>query len=133
MHDFGAKGLVWFKVEPDGTLASPVAKNFEPTLLAKIGERLQAAPGDLLLIVADDFEVTCKALYGLRKRLGEQLKLYEPGTMHFSWVVEFPMFAFDAESQGWAAMHHPFTAPRAQDRELLGSEPGAAARRPMTW
>ena len=124
MHDFGAKGLVWFKVEADGTLASPVAKNFDAALLGKIGERLQAAPGDLLLIVADDFEVTCKALYGLRKRLAEQLKLYEPGTMHFSWVVEFPMFAYDQETQGWAAMHHPFTAPRAQDRELLATNPG---------
>jgi aspartyl-tRNA synthetase len=124
IHDFGAKGLVWFKIEPDGTLASPVAKNFDPALLAKIGERLNAAPGDMLLIVADDFEVTCKALYGLRKRLGEQLKLYAPGSMHFSWVVEFPMFAYDQESQGWAAMHHPFTAPRAQDRELLATDPG---------
>ena len=124
MHDFGAKGLAWFKVEADGTLASPIAKNFEPAILAKISERIDAAPGDLLLIVADEFEVTCKALYGLRKRLGEQLKLYEPGSMHFSWVVEFPMFAYDDESKGWAAMHHPFTAPRTQDRELLANEPG---------
>ncbi len=125
VHDFGAKGLAWFKVEADGTLASPVAKNFEPALLASIRERMKAEPGDLLLFVADDFEVTCKALYGLRKRLGEQLKLYEPGTMHFSWVVEFPMFAYDAETKGWAAMHHPFTAPRVQDRELLKTDPGA--------
>ena len=124
IHDFGAKGLVWFKVEADGTLASPVAKNFTPELLAKISQRLEAKPGDLLLIVADVFEVTCKALYGLRKRLGEQLKLYTPGTMHFSWVVEFPMFAQDEETGGWAAMHHPFTAPRAQDIELLKTDPG---------
>jgi aspartyl-tRNA synthetase len=124
MHDFGAKGLAWFKVEADGSLASPIAKNFEPAILAKISERMNAAPGDLLLIVADEFEITCKALYGLRKRLGEQLKLYEPGAMHFSWVVEFPMFAYDEESKGWAAMHHPFTAPRVQDRELLVSDAG---------
>ena len=57
----------------------PMAKNFDPTLLARIGQRMDAAPGDLLLIVADSFEVTCKSLYGLRKRLGEQLKLYIPG------------------------------------------------------
>jgi len=74
--------------------------------------------------VADAFEVTCKALYGLRKRLGEQLKLYTPGEMHFSWIVEFPMFAQDEETGGWAAMHHPFTAPRAQDVELLKTDPG---------
>jgi aspartyl-tRNA synthetase len=124
MHDFGAKGLVWFKVEADGALASPVAKNFDAALLAKIRERMEAEPGDFLLFVADDFDVTCKALYGLRKRLGEQLKLYRPGQMHFSWIVEFPMFHFDTETQCWAAMHHPFTAPRRQDRELLATDPG---------
>ena len=68
-HDFAAKGLVWFKVEEGPTLASPTAKNFSPALLQRIGERMDARPGDLLLFVADQFEVTCKALYGLRKRL----------------------------------------------------------------
>jgi aspartyl-tRNA synthetase len=120
----GAKGLAWFKVEESGTLASPIAKNFTPELLAKIAERMQAKPGDFLLFVADTFDVTCKALHNLRKRLGEELKLYEPSTMNFSWVVEFPMFAWDAEEKTWAAMHHPFTAPRPQDAPLLKTEPG---------
>ncbi len=123
-HDFGAKGLAWFKVEEGGKLASPIAKNFSPELLARIGERFHAAPGDLLLLVADSFEVTCKALYALRKRFGEELKLYDPQTRHFSWIVEFPMFAWDAEENTWAAMHHPFTAPRKQDLELLATDPG---------
>ncbi len=123
MQDFGAKGLVWFKVEEGRKLASPTAKNFTPEVLAAIAERMQAEPGDLLLFVADEFEVTCKALHGLRKRLGAELKLYDPRAMHFSWVVEFPMFAFDKEEGGWAAMHHPFTAPRPQDRELLKTDP----------
>ncbi|MEI6453560.1 MAG: aspartate--tRNA ligase [Actinomycetes bacterium] len=121
---FGAKGLAWFKVEESGTLASPIAKNFVPELLAKISERMEAKPGDLLLFVADSFEVTCKALYALRKKFGEELKLYDPATKHFSWVVEFPMFAHDEESGHWAAMHHPFTAPRPQDLELLTTDPG---------
>ena len=123
-HDFGAKGLVWFKVEEGGTLASPTAKNFTPELLARIGQRMSAEPGDLLLFVADQFEVTSKALYGLRKRFGQELRLYDPATMHFSWIVEFPMFAKDEETGGWAAMHHPFTAPRQQDLTLLASDPG---------
>ena len=123
-QNFGAKGLVWFKVEEAGRLASPTAKNFEPALLTRFGERMQAAPGDFLLFVADSFEVTCKALYALRKRFGEELRLYEPGQMHFSWVVEFPMFACDAEEGGWAAMHHPFTAPRPQDLAMLAGDPG---------
>jgi aspartyl-tRNA synthetase len=123
-QNFGAKGLVWFKVEEGRTLASPTAKNFAPALLERIAERMQAEPGDLLLFVADTFEVTCKALYALRKRFGEELKLYAPGTMNFSWIVEFPMFAWDADEQTWAAMHHPFTAPRPQDLPLLATEPG---------
>jgi aspartyl-tRNA synthetase len=123
-QDFGAKGLAWFKVEENGALASPIAKNFEPALLAKIATRMQAEPGDLLLFVADQFEVTCKALYALRKRFGEELKLYDPASKHFSWVVEFPMFAWDEENGCWASMHHPFTAPRAHDIELLTTDPG---------
>lgn len=123
-QNFGAKGLVWFKVEEGGALASPTAKNFAPELLKRIGERLEARPGDLLLFVADTFETTSKALYALRKRFGEELKLYPPGSMHFSWVVEFPMFAWDAEEKNWAAMHHPFTAPRPQDLAMLSDDPG---------
>ncbi|MCE5267769.1 MAG: aspartate--tRNA ligase [Planctomycetaceae bacterium] len=125
VENFGAKGLVFFKVESDGKLASPSAKNFAPELLAEIGRRMEAAPGDLLLLVADKFETTCKALYGLRKRLGAELKLYDPATMNFSWIVEFPMFAPDTEEGGWTAMHHPFTAPRPQDRKLLETDPQA--------
>jgi aspartyl-tRNA synthetase len=115
---------VWFKVEEGGVLASPSAKNFSPDLLSRIGERMSAAPGDLLLFVADRFEVTCKALYGLRKRFGQELRLYDPAQMHFSWIVEFPMFAYDEEEKGWAAMHHPFTAPRPQDLAMLATNAG---------
>lgn len=121
--DFGAKGLAWFKVGEGRRLASPIAKNFSDELLAKIAERMDAEPGDLLLFVADKWDVTCKALNGLRRRLGAELKLYEPGQMHFSWVVEFPMFEFDEEEGGWTAMHHPFTSPRQQDMELLADQP----------
>ncbi|MFV2068378.1 MAG: aspartate--tRNA ligase, partial [Pirellulales bacterium] len=123
-QDFGAAGLAWFKVDDDGKLASPIAKNFSESLLGRFAERMAAKPGDLLLFVADAYDVTCKALAGLRRRLGTELELYDPSTMHFSWVVEFPMFARDVETNGWAAMHHPFTAPRPQDVEYLASDPG---------
>ena len=120
----GAKGLVWLKVEADGSWSGPVAKN-----LTTIGDRLKTAlgcePGDLALIVADSFETTCKALHMLRKRLGTQLGLFDPKAMHFSWVVDFPMFARDTESGGWASMHHPFTAPRSTDLDLLEADPAA--------
>jgi aspartyl-tRNA synthetase len=123
-HDFDAKGLTWFRVEDDGKLWSPVSKNLTEPALAGIAERMGASPGDLLLMVADKWEVTCKALYGLRKRLGAELQLYDPDEMHFSWVVEFPMFEFDEETERWVAMHHPFTSPRDQDVALLDTEPG---------
>jgi aspartyl-tRNA synthetase len=123
-EDFGAQGLFWLKVEGDGSFASPLVKNFTPEQLEKIKTRMDTAPGDFLLICADKFEVTCKALYALRKRLAAELKLYDPKQMHFSWIVEFPMFAYDDEEKCWAAMHHPFTAPRPQDREMLSTDPG---------
>ncbi len=120
----GAKGLVWLKSEPDGSWSGPVAKNLAG-IAAGVKERLACEPGDLAMIVADSFEVTCKALHTLRKRLGHQLGLYEPSAMHFSWVVDFPMFARDSETGGWAAMHHPFTAPRPEDIPLLDTDPAA--------
>jgi aspartyl-tRNA synthetase len=119
----GAKGLAWFKVEADGTLASTIAKNFKPELLKELGAKLQAEPGDLLLFVADQWKVTCKALYALRCKIAAEMKLYDPKTMNFSWVVEFPMFDFDEEEQRWVAMHHPFTSPRDQDFAILDSAP----------
>ncbi len=122
-HDFGAKGLAWFRMEEDRSLWSPISKNFDETLLKKFAERMGAEPGDLMLFVADSWEVSCKALYGLRKRLGAELKLYDPKQMHFSWVVEFPMFEHDDEEDRWVAMHHPFTAPRDQDLAMLESDP----------
>ena len=121
---YGAKGLAWFKVEADGTLQSTIAKNFKPELLKEIGDRLNAEPGDLLLFVADSWKVTCKALYALRQKIGAEMKLYDPKSMHFSWVVEFPMFDFDDEEKRWVAMHHPFTSPRDQDFAILESDPG---------
>ncbi len=123
-QDFGAKGMVWFRVEEGGVLQSSAAKNFTAEMLSQLAQRMEAKAGDLLLFVADSWEVTCKALYGLRKRLGAELKLYDPRQMHFSWVVEFPMFDMDQEEQRWVAMHHPFTSPRQQDEQLLATDPG---------
>jgi aspartyl-tRNA synthetase len=125
-EDFGAKGLAWLRVEADGRLGGSIAKNFADSLLARIAERFAAKPGDVLLFVADSWEVTCRALSGLRKKLAAELKLYDPRQMHFSWVVEFPMFDLDSESGQWVAMHHPFTAPRDQDLATLESDPRQA-------
>ena len=122
-QDFGAKGLAWFRVEEDGSLWSPISKNFSDEELAAIGERMGAEVGDIMFFIADSWEVSCKALAALRKRLGAELSLYDPATMNFSWVIEFPMFEFDEEEQRWNAMHHPFTAPREQDMPMFETEP----------
>lgn len=123
-QDFGAKGLAWMRVEESGELGGPIVKNLEEAVLAEIKERTEAEPGDLLLFAADTWDVTCRTLAGLRKRLGAELKLYDPKAMHFSWVVEFPMFDFDEEEKRWVAMHHPFTSPRPQDLEMLQEDAG---------
>ncbi|MBL9164388.1 MAG: aspartate--tRNA ligase [Planctomycetaceae bacterium] len=121
---FGAKGLAWFKCEEDGKLNSTIAKFFSPELLAKFAQRLGSKPGDLVLFSADNWEATCKVLHALRTKVGREMQLYDPQAMHFSWVVEFPMFAKDEESGHWAAMHHPFTAPLDEHVSLLDNDPG---------
>ena len=118
-EDFAAKGLAWFKVDEGGQLASPIAKNFSSEHLDEIRSRMDGEAGDLLLFIADTWEVSCKSLNGLRKRLGAELQLYDPKEMSFSWVVEFPMFDYDEEEDRWVAMHHPFTAPRDEDLATL--------------
>jgi len=125
-EDFGAKGLAWMRIEEDGKFGGPIAKNFSDEILAKFKDAFSAEPGDLMLFIADSWEVSCKALAGLRKRLGAELKLYDPNEMHFSWVVEFPMFDFDDEEKRWVAMHHPFTAPRDQDLDGLKENAGSS-------
>jgi aspartyl-tRNA synthetase len=121
--DFGAKGLAWFRVEDDGTLWSPISKNFEESHLAEIKELMNGEPGDLLMFLADSWDVTCKGLAGLRKRLAGELGLIDPDELNCSWVTEFPMFDRDEEAQRWNAMHHPFTAPLESDLPLLAEDP----------
>ena len=119
----GAKGLVWLKLDASESWTGPVAKNLGSDVAENIRKSLEANPGDLALISADSFEITCKTLHALRKHLGKELELYDENTMHVSWVIDFPMFARDEETGNWAAMHHPFTAPHPEDLEKLTSNP----------
>ena len=121
--DAGAKGLVWLKLDAAGSWTGPIAKNLGSVVAENIRTALDAKPGDLALISADSFDVTCKTLHTLRKHLGKKLNMYDQSSMHVSWVVDFPMFARDEESGNWAAMHHPFTAPHPDDLEKLTSNP----------
>ena len=123
VKNYGAKGLAWFRCEGDGKLGSTIAKFFSDEVLAKFAERLDAEPGDLILFSAADWASTCKVLHALRTKIGDEMQLYDPKEMNFSWVVEFPMFEYDDEEQRWNAMHHPFTAPLDDHVELLDSDP----------
>ena len=124
VQEQGAKGLAWFKVEADG-LASPVAKLLTADEQSELRTLLEAEPGDLMLFVADTYEVTCRALAALRSRLGKELELYDPSELDFSWVVEFPLLMFDEEEKRWVAEHHPFTMPLPEDTDLLASQPAS--------
>ncbi len=119
----GAKGLVWLKVEGE-TLTGPTAKFFSAEAQQQLRARFEAKPGDLILIVADTQAVTSLALSSLRGRLAAELSLYDPKTFHYSWIVRFPLFAWDADENRFVAEHHPFTMPLFEDLPLLDSDPG---------
>ena len=123
MKTFGAKGLVWLKVDAE-TFTGPTAKFFTPEVQAELRERLDAKAGDLILIVADTQDVTSQCLSTLRAKLAADLKLYDPAAFHYSWVVRFPLLHWDDEENRWAAEHHPFTMPLPEDLHLLDTDPG---------
>jgi aspartyl-tRNA synthetase len=111
-----ARGLAWIKVEAE-KFNSPIEKFLPPAAQQALRERFQATAGDLLLFVADTEDVVCSALGALRISLATTLKLYDPTKLEFklAWVVDFPLFTWDADDKRWASNHHPFTAPAAAD------------------
>ena len=118
----GAKGLVWLKVAADGTFESPVAKFLSEAEAAAVRERLSAQPGDLILIVADEWSTTCEVLGQLRNDLGRP-PVFE-GPYRYLWVVDFPMFVGVDEATGRPKPgHHPFTQPHPDDVHLLETDP----------
>ena len=119
---FGAKGLVWLKVEAE-EFTGPTAKFFPKPIQPKLRERFDAKAGDLILIVADTQAVTSQALSNLRARLAAELKLYDPKAFHYSWIIHFPLLAWDAEEGRYGAEHHPFTMPMFEDLALLDTDP----------
>ena len=121
---FGAKGLAWVKIKEDGEWQSPIAKFFTDEERRAMAASLAAAPGDLLFFVADQPKVVHQALSELRLELGRRLGLIDRSTYNFVWVVDFPLLEYDHEEKRHVAVHHPFTAPREEDIELLESEPG---------
>lgn len=121
----GAKGLVWIKVEADGSIKSSIGKFYSDEDLKKMTDRCGAKPGDMVLILCGKTATTRKQLNELRLEMGNQLGLRDKDTFAPLWVVDFPMFEWDEETQRYYAMHHPFTMPNKEDIDLLKTDTGA--------
>ncbi|MDE7413869.1 MAG: aspartate--tRNA ligase [Muribaculaceae bacterium] len=120
----GAKGLIWVKFEPDGSIKSSVGKFYTPEQLAEWGKEAGAKPGDLLLVMTGDAMKVRKQLCELRLEMGNRLGLRDKNVFAPLWVIDFPLFEWDDETQRYYAMHHPFTAPNPDDVPLLDTDPG---------
>lgn len=120
----GAKGLVYIRCEADGTFKSSVDKFYSSEDLKRIAAMFEAKPGDLILILAGDKGKTQRALCELRLEMGSKLGLRDKNVFKPLWVIDFPLFEWDEDSQRYFAMHHPFTSPKLEDVEFLETNPG---------
>lgn len=120
----GAKGLMWVKFEPDGKIKSSLGKFYTDEELKAWGERAGAKEGDLLLVMAGDAMKTRKQLCELRLEMGNRLGLRPRDVFAPLWVIDFPLFEWDDETQRYYAMHHPFTSPNPEDIPLLHTDTG---------
>jgi aspartyl-tRNA synthetase len=112
---YGAKGLAMIKVEK-GEWKSPIVKFFSDAEKDALRSKLLVEEGDLLLFVADKWEIACEVLGRIRLRIAEMQKLTaDSDQLDFLWVTDFPLLAFDAAEKKWNAVHHPFTRPKAED------------------
>ncbi len=122
----GAKGLVYARIEADGTVKSSVDKFYTQEVLQQLKAAMNAEVGDLILILSgDDAMKTRKQLCELRLEMGRQLGLRDPNKYSCLWVVDFPMYEWSDEENRLMAMHHPFTAPKPEDIPLLDTDPAS--------
>jgi len=125
VKDYGAQGLISIAVGEGGEFRSPVTKYLSKGEVSAILSRLEAEPGDLLLLVAGQPQVVAESLGHLRLEMGERLGLRDPNVLAFVWIADMPLFEWKEEEGRWDAKHHPFTAPREEDIPLLRTNPGA--------
>jgi aspartyl-tRNA synthetase len=123
VQQFGAKGLAYLAITPEGEQRSSFAKFLSEETLAEIISRMGAEPGDLLLFVADKPEVVFDCLGRLRIHLAEILELRDPDVLGFCWVVDFPFAFWDEEEKRWDPSHHLFTSPLPEDIKHIESAP----------
>ncbi len=122
----GAKGMVYARVQEDGSVKSSVDKFYSPEVLENLKQAMNAKPGDLILILSgDDVMKTRKQLCELRLEMGSRMGLRDKNKFSLLWVVDFPMFEWSEEEGRLMAMHHPFTNPKKEDIHLLDTNPAA--------
>lgn len=121
---YGAKGLAYLCVLPDGSYKSSFAKFMTEDQLKALVDAMEGEPGDLLLFAADKNSVVWNVLGGLRLELGRQMNLIDSSKFHFLWITEFPLFEWSEEENRYMAMHHPFTMPMEEDLAMLETDPG---------
>ncbi|MCL1972069.1 MAG: aspartate--tRNA ligase [Endomicrobia bacterium] len=123
--EYGAKGLAWMKVTETGS-ESNIVKYFKDEEIKIIVSKLHGKAGDLIVFLADDEKVVAQGLGALRLKIGKEQGLIDKNKFNFLWVVDFPMFEWDADEKRWSALHHPFTSPK--DGEALTAENAAKAK-----
>ena len=119
----GALGLVWVKCNADGSFKSSVDKFFSTEDLKAWASETSAQAGDLILVMAGEAQSTRRQLSALRMELAERLGLRDPKVFAPLWITDFPLLEWDEESQRFHAMHHPFTAPKPEEADLLATDP----------
>jgi len=125
----GMKGMVYVKYNEDGTLKSSVDKFYDEAALKDWAALFGALPGDLILVLAGDRDLTLKALSELRLEMGNRLELRDPNVFKPLWVVDFPLLEWDEDTERFHAMHHPFTSPYEEDMELFKTDPAKVRAR----
>lgn len=124
VKSYGAKGMVWIKIEED-KIASSVNKFFSPEELGKIADVFEAKAGDLILIISDKKQVVFDSLGFLRRHIAGEMGLLDDHQYNLLWVVDFPLYEYDEETGEYHAKHHPFTSPNPEDLDRLESDPGS--------
>ena len=121
---YGAKGLAYLSVQPDGTYKSSFAKFMTEEELAALVQAMGGEKGDLLLFAADKNKIVYSVLGALRIEVAKQLNMIDNSKFNFLWVTEFPLLEWDEEENRFVAMHHPFTMPMEEDLPLIDTDPG---------
>lgn len=122
--DYGAKGLVYVAIQPDGTVKSSFAKFMKEEEMDALIKAMDGEAGDLLLFAADKNKVVWDVLGALRLELARQMELLDNSEYRFVWITEFPLLEWSEEENRFKAMHHPFTMPMEEDLPYIDSDPG---------